>query len=142
MLKRSIATLGAAAMLVAVLAAPAAAAPAKTSPLVVTTACVTALDEMDVRTDWTNEPIDPLGENLFITWPFTATHIGTYQFSTNFTGPWGSSGTVEQVWIKATDQNGATIDWNRWSSIGTVTSYAFFDTAKTIKQPHGGWPAC
>jgi hypothetical protein len=71
-MRRSVAALSAAMMLVMLVAGTASAVPPKkvARPSLVTTVCVTAANEMQVRSDYANEVIDAAASFLAVTWAF------------------------------------------------------------------------
>lgn len=137
-MKKSIAACSAAAILVAILAGPVAAARPSGGTLV-TTACISG-DQMVIGSTWSDEAVTD--QNLFVQYPAKGPQLKGYVFATSYAGPFSSSGHVEAAWVKATDTNGNPIEWNTWQSFGGSTEFAFNDTAKTLRQPSGGWPAC
>lgn len=140
-MRRLIAGLTAATILVALFAGPATAVPPKKvpKPTLTTTACLIA-DQLHVTSSWANQVIDPNGALTF-TLTFKGTGLLTSQASQNYVGPYSDPSFVEAVPNKFIGDTGP-VEWNSWSTIATSASGAFTDTASTIRQPKGGWLAC
>lgn len=142
-MRRTIAALIAAMTLVAMLTSSALALPPKHvgRPSLTTTACTNLDGSMTLRSDWANEAIADPNVSVTFTWTFTGKGLPSSSTDSPYVGP-----TVDPSFVTYTANTfiGGTgpVAWNSWSGIATAATGAFSDTAKTIRQPSGGWPTC
>jgi hypothetical protein len=136
-MRRTIATLLAAGVLVTVFAGSAA---AHVRTTFVTTACVNGSNQIVIRSSWANETIDQsLGLNM--TWTLNGKGLSTSDLSDPFVGPYDDPSFAEFAFETLSGPTGP-VAWDSWSTIDTLATGAINDTAKTIRQPNGGWPTC
>ena len=137
-MRRTIAALLAAGVLVTVFAGSAAAMRVRTT--FVTTACVNGSNQIVIRSSWTNETIDQ-SQVLNMTWTLNGKGLPTLQLSDPFIGPYDDPSFAEFAFDALSGPNGP-VAWSSWSTLDTLATGAINDTAKTIRQPNGGWATC
>jgi len=110
-------------------------------PSLTTTACVNALNQLDVTDTWINQTIDPT-QRLTVTLVLKGAHVGTNTVVTTYIGELLPSSFAETVINLFKSPTGDIISWNSFTTIGADASGAFTDAAPGLHQPKGGWPAC
>jgi len=139
--RRSVFAMSVAILLIALAAAPAAGAPIHVEkPSLVTTVCLSG-DQMRVRSDWSGQVIGNPAAGPTFTWTFKGMGFPASPVTIPFIGPTTDPSFVQVDLNKFIGDLGP-IEWNSWSSIATSASGAFSDTAKTVRQPKGGWTTC
>jgi hypothetical protein len=109
-------------------------------PSLTTTACVNALNQLDVTDTWINQTIDP-AQRLTVTLVLKGAHVGSNVVETTYIGETLPSSFVEVV-INGFKSPDGDVPWSAFSTIGASASGAFTDAAPALHQPKTGWPAC
>jgi hypothetical protein len=109
-------------------------------PSLTTTACVNALNQLDVTDTWINQTIDPT-QRLTITLVLKGAHVGTNTVVTTYLDVPLPSSFAETV-INSYKSPDGDVPWSSFSTIGADASGAFTDAAPPLHQPKTGWPAC
>ena len=140
-MRRSVFAMSVAILLIALAAIPASGAPIKlVKPSLVTAVCISG-DQMRVRSDWSNQVISNPNAGPTFTWTFKGMGLPASPATIQFIGPTSDPSFVQVDLNKFIGDAGPS-EWNSWSAITTSATVAFTDSARTIRQPKGGWVTC
>ena len=136
-MKRALLSLFSAALLAAIAVAPVGAARA-TGFFGISPACyVPSWDGLQVYINWSGQT--PGAGDLVLNLDFNAKKTTT-TYVNSYVAPIQPSAFSPTLFQKF--QVPGVTDWNSITSLNASVSGAFVATAKTVRQPHGGWPTC